>query len=263
MKVFLLLILLFIIIEKLLFSKIEGFLDTDYDYFYNGDVLIDKRNKNVAVGIGNNVDSRYIINVGGTLFVKDKLCFGNTCLDARMLKILNDIPSFQPRELCLKTKTGDKVCINEEHLQLLTGQRSLKLKSNIIDNRTNVSRPRYFRRHNYYAHPLNDDNDDYPPPHCGRRGHDHQHNMCSHSIYGYGNFKGYVANPIMDKFDSNKEDRHCFQTHKVKWQEDYPNRDKFVIQANTDSTDRRNWYGKRIYRAFSPKSFNYKCFGNT
>ena len=67
----------------------------------------------------------------------------------------------------------------------------------------------------------------------------------------------------MDVFDSNGEDKHCFQTHKVKWQEDYPDRDKFVIQANTDSTDKRRWYGKRIYRGFSPKSFNYKCFGNT
>ena len=77
--------------------NIEGFLDTDYDYYYNGDVLIDKRNKNIGVGVGNNVDNRYAINVGGTLFVKDKLCFGDTCLDARMLKVLSDIPHFQQR----------------------------------------------------------------------------------------------------------------------------------------------------------------------
>ena len=263
MKVFLLLILLFLVIEKLMFN-IEGFLDTDYDYYYNGDVLIDKRNKNIGVGVGNNVDNRYAINVGGTLFVKDKLCFGDTCLDARMLKVLSDIPHFQPRELCLKAKNGDKVCINEEHLQLLTGQRSLKLKSNLNDNRTNVSNPQYFRRHDYYAHPNHDDNDDYKPPHCGpdKFGVNYQHNMCSHSVFGYGDFKGYVANPIMDDFTSTHEDRNCFHTHKVTWQKDYPTYNKFSIQPNTESTDKRRSYGQYVSRKFTPKSFNYKCFDN-
>ncbi len=90
----------------------------------------------------------------------------------------------------MSSARGDKVCINEEHLQLLTGQRSLRLKSDCMMLEQMFSRPR-FRRHNYYAHPLNDDNDDYPPPHCPGKSHDYQHNV-SHSIENKGNFKGWI-----------------------------------------------------------------------
>ncbi len=38
----------------------------------------------------------------------------------------------------------------------------------------------------------------------------------------------------MDVFDSNKDDRFCFQTHKGGRRLSLS--DKFVIQANTDST---------------------------
>lgn len=263
MIIFLLLILLFITLEKIFFHSLERFIDTDYDYFYNGDVLIDTRKNKIGVGVGNISDSRYAINVGGTLFVRDKLCYGNTCLDAKMLKLLSNVPHFKPDKLCLRTPDNDKVCITEDHLQLLTGQRALRLKSGITDNRTNVEKPRYFRRHNFYAHPNHDDNDDYYPPHCGPGSVTYQGNTCSHSTGGKGNFRGYVANPVMDKFNGTKEDRGCFKLNRgIKWQEDFPNADKFAIQVNPDNS-REKYFPDSVKRNFKSKPINYKCFNNT
>ena len=61
MIIVLILILLFILLERKYGTFFEKFIDTDYDYYYNGDVLIDTRNKDVSVGIGNN-DPRYTLN---------------------------------------------------------------------------------------------------------------------------------------------------------------------------------------------------------
>ena len=266
MIVFLLLILVFIFIEKTLFHSLEHFLDTDYDFFYNGDVLIDTRKKKLGIGVGNNSDSRYAINIGGTLFVRDKFCYGDTCLDAKMLNMLSNIPHFKPDKLCLRTPDGDKVCIEEEHLQLLTGQRAIKLKSKLRDNRTKgVSKPQYFRRHNYYAHPNHDDNDDYHPPHCGPHGVTFPGNTCSHKIGSGGNFRGYVANPVLEDFYSNNEDRNCFKTYKgIKWQEDFPEDNKFVIQANPeDKLLREMNFSEKVERNFKSKPISYNCYNST
>ena len=83
-------------------------------------------------------------------------------------------------------------------------------------------------------------------------------------MFGYGRFQRLCkANPIMDDFTSTHEDRNCFHTHKVTWQKDYPTYNKFSIQPNTESTDKRLSYGQYVSRKFTPKSFNYKCFDNT
>ena len=264
MIIVLILVLVFILLERKYGTFFERFIDTDYDYYYNGDVLIDTRNRNVSVGIGNNIDPRYTLNVGGTLFVRDKLCYGSTCLDAKMLKMLNDLPHFKADELCLRTEDNRKVCINEEHLQLLTGQRALKLKSVLDDSRANTKNPKYFRRHNYYAHPNHDDNDDWIPPLCGPGDENYGHNTCSHSTDRKGNFRGYAANPIMDEFYTNNEDNWCFRKASgVKWQEDLPEANKFAIQANPDESGRSENFPEIIERNFKPKQFNYNCYPNT
>lgn len=259
--IFLVLLLIFIFIEKCYGFLFESFIDTEYDYYYNGDVIIDSRKQKISVGIGDNINSKYNLNIGGTLYVRDKLCYGNTCLDARMLKLLNDVPHFEPNKLCLRTKDNEKVCIEEKHLQLLTGQRSLRLKSNLVDSRTNTKNPRYFRRHNYYAHPNHDDNDDYKPPHCGPGTVYSPHNTCSHSTSGKGNFRGYVANPIMDNFDA---DRECFHLSRgIKWQEDMANSNKFAIELNPDTQSRKIYFPENVHRNFTSKPFNYKCYPST
>jgi hypothetical protein len=264
MIIVLILILLFILLERKYGSFLEKFIDTDYDYYYNGDVLIDTRNKNVSIGVGKNIDPRYTLNVGGTLFVRDKLCYGNTCLDAKMLKMLNDLPHFKAEELCLRTEDNQKVCINEEHIQLLTGQRALKLKSTLDDSRTNTENPKYFGRHNYYAHPNHDDNNDWIPPLCGPGGMTYAHNTCSHSSGNRGNFRGYVANPIMDDFNTSNQDKSCFHLNRgIKWQEDLPEANKFAIQANPDETGRSENFPEIPDRNFKPKKFNYNCYPNT
>ena len=263
--IFLILLLIFIFYEKKYGSIFERFIDTDYDYYYNGDVYLESRKKPISVGIGNNVDSRYTLNVGGTLFVRDRLCYGNTCLDAKTLKVLNDIPYFKSEELCLKTNDNEDVCVNEKHLQILTGQRALRLKSSKKDERTNTKDPQYFRRHNYYAHPNHDDNDDYPPPSCGPEDVTYSKNMCSHSEDGNGNFRGYVANPVMADFNEEKNE-DCWKLDQVKWQEDFPEDNRFVLQSIPDSNPNDKYYKKyfpRVKSNFSKEPFNYKCYSST
>ena len=271
----LILILIFILLEKMYGNFFEKFIDTDYDFYYNGDVLIDTRNSNVSVGVGNNVDSRYAVNVGGTLFVRDKLCYGTTCLDAKMLNMLNNLPHFKEKELCLRTKDNQKVCINEEHLQLLTGQRALKLKSIKDDSRTNTKNPKYFRRHSFFQQPNHDDNDDYHYPRCGPGNADSPGNMCSH-IYGvarrcfrwfgykycwntggWGRFNGYAANPIMDSRVP------CMPNDPFARPADFPHLNKFVIQANPEDSGRSENFPKTPDRNFKPREFNYNCYPNT
>ena len=271
MIVFLLLILVFIFIEKSIFHSIEHFLNTDYDYFYNGDVLIDTRKQNLGIGVGNNSDSRYAINIGGTLFVRDKFCYGNTCLDAKILDKLSHIPHFKPDKLCLKTPDGDKVCIEEEHLQLLTGQRALRLKSKLRDSRTKgVTDPQYFKRQHWYAHPNHDDDNDYPPPHCGAHGVTWPGNTCSHMNSGsYGDFQGYVANPVKVNFSSNPGGYTggsidwCYRNWYMKWQQIFPYIDKFAIQVNPEKGETRDMIFPKVERNFKPKPINYKCVNST
>ena len=270
MIVFLLLILVFIFIEKSIFHSIEHFLSTDYDYFYNGDVLIDTRKQNLGIGVGNNSDSRYAINIGGTLFVRDKFCYGNTCLDAKILDKLSHIPHFKPDKLCLKTPDGDKVCIEEEHLQLLTGQRALRLKSKLSDSRAKgLKNPQYFKRQHWYSHPNHDDDDDYHPPHCGSGNEFYPWNTCSHRIGSgaYGNFHGYGANSVKNQLLTNRSwggPGGCFRGNNSKfWYEIFPDIDKFAIQVNPEKGETRETIFPKVERNFKPKPINYKCINST
>lgn len=260
MITFLLLILLFIVIEKW-GNYFETFLDSDYDYYHNGDLFIDTRNKeNVNIGIGNDANDKYAINVGGTLFVKDKLCYGNVCLTEYLLSILNKIPIFFNGKMCLKDSNNKDVCINENHLKILTGEGAIKLKSEKSPVKSKNKNAQYLQSHDTFLHGSNDDNDDYYSNSC--RGHGA---WCSEwsgrgsvgMMYGVGVDPVDNNSPEFQKF-LNACGNGGYSNKKYKWNETKPNENEFYLIPNSAKINAAKY--SQFESNYTPKPFSFKCF---
>jgi hypothetical protein len=118
------------------YNKKELF--NNYDYIYEGDLILDKGN----IGIGKEPESDKKLIVDGTLHVEDELCLGDACFDYDTVKKLNDLPVFQKDKLCLKDPSGE-ICINEDHLKIITGEKNVIFKNNY----GGAIQPFHFSRH--------------------------------------------------------------------------------------------------------------------
>lgn len=264
MIIFLLLILVFIIIEKWGTYR-EGFLNTEYDFFHNGNLYIDTRNKgDVNIGIGNDVDDRYAINVGGTMFIKDKLCYGNTCITEYLLSILNKIPVFFNDKLCLKASSGEEICVDEDRLKILTGEKTGKFKSTKTPENTRWKRPQYLHSVNTWSPGSNDDNDDTVGNSC--KGHG---SWCSE--WSGRNHDGMNYGVGVDTINKNEDGkrypkvgsfqnflRDCTNRY-YRWSEpDYAALDFYMIPKEKAQI---NWNRyPTVNNNFAPKPFSYKCY---
>jgi len=121
------LIVIIVIISVLVFNNKKE-LFNNYDYIYEGDLVIDKGN----IGIGKEPESDKKLIVDGTLHVEDELCLGDTCFDYDTIKKLNELPVFKKDELCLKDdkNPSNNICINEDHLKLITGEKNIIFNNN-------------------------------------------------------------------------------------------------------------------------------------
>jgi hypothetical protein len=137
-------ILIVIIVISVLVFNNKKELFNNYDYIYEGDLLIDKGN----IGIGKEPESDKKLIVDGTLHVEDELCLGDTCFDYDTIKKLNELPVFKKDELCLKDdiNPSNNICINEDHLKLITGEKNIIFNNNYDGG----LQPFHFSRHGGY-----------------------------------------------------------------------------------------------------------------
>ena len=226
--------------------------------------LYNTRNKaNVNIGVGNDADEKYAINVGGTLFVKDKLCYGNICISEYLLSILNKIPIFFDKKLCLKENSGEEVCVDESRLKILTGEATTKFKSTKRPENSGAKRPQFLHSVNTWSPGSNDDNDDIVGQNCGHHGA-----WCSEwtgrrrngMMYGVG------VDTINPNEDGNKYPavksfqkflKDCTNSS-YRWTEpDYSALDFFIDKEK----DQINWNRyPTVNNNFAPKPFTYKCY---
>tara|TARA_B100001123_G_C15147507_1_gene962148 strand:- start:279 stop:1124 length:846 start_codon:yes stop_codon:yes gene_type:complete len=97
-----------------------------YDYNLTEELILPGDiNENVSIGIGTSPTNDAFLNVNGDLAVKNKFCIGNVCLTYDILKKLNKLPLFTTDHYCLYDSNGNKECIDEEHLKMLTGEKNI------------------------------------------------------------------------------------------------------------------------------------------
>lgn len=149
----LLVLILLIVIEYLLFYKRKIEFYEDYELNYDGDLYFN----DTKIGLYTEPNEKYIIDVNGTLHVKNRLCIGNMCLTKEILQKIKQLPVFNEEELCLKDDNNRVVCINKEMLGMLSGKNSIRLKSGI--NKTLVSTK--YKQHGGFTHDDNDDGNNY------------------------------------------------------------------------------------------------------
>ena len=264
MIVFLLLILVFIIIEKWGTFR-EGFLNSEYDYYHNGDLYIDTRNKgNVNIGIGNDVDNKYAINVGGTLFVKDKLCYGNTCLTEYLLSLLNKIPVFFSDKLCVQDSNGKKTCVSENRLKILTGEKTTKFRSvKTPENNYWKNKASFLHSVNTWSPGAHDDDNDISGQAC----YDHGAWCSWWDRRQRGMMYGVGVDTILN--DGDKRHGHLIKkfngflsncgNSRYRWSDPQLHDNDFYIIPNNKNPINYSRYSK-VKNNFTPKQFSYKCY---
>ena len=125
------LILLVLVVKR--YYNIDFF--NAYDNNYEGDIIFPGGiNEKVNIGIGTEPKNDSFLSVNGDLVVKDKFCIGNVCLDYDLLKKLNKLPLFTTDNYCLYDSNGDKECIDEDHLKMLTGEKNIIFKDRNNDS---------------------------------------------------------------------------------------------------------------------------------
>lgn len=125
----LLVIFLFTIFVILLTIVIHKYYNTDYftfDYVFDSRILVpgDIESK-VNIGVGTEPEEDAFLSVNGDLVVKDKFCIGDTCFTYEDIKKLNKLPLYTKDSYCLYDKQGNKECISEDHLKMLTGEKNM------------------------------------------------------------------------------------------------------------------------------------------
>jgi len=131
-------LIIIVVISLLIYRNKELFEQNEYDYTYKGDLVI----KDGNIGIGKEPEKDKMLIVDGTLHVEDNLCLGETCFDYDTVKKLNELPVFKKDELCLKDGE-DKICITEDHLKIITGEKNIIFKNNYEGG----LQPVHFSRH--------------------------------------------------------------------------------------------------------------------
>jgi len=116
------LILLVLVVKR--FYNIDFF--DSYEYKFDEDLIFTGGiNENVNIGIGTEPKNDSFLSVNGDLVVKDQFCIGDVCLTYDLLKKLNKLPLFTTDNYCLYDSTGNKECIDEDHLKMLTGEKNI------------------------------------------------------------------------------------------------------------------------------------------
>lgn len=207
MIVLLLLLIIFLVIVYK-YKIVENFsplFSSNDRYILNTNVVLNESSSksNIGIGIGKEASSDYLLDVKGTLHVKDKFCFGDVCLTQPLIDKLNDLPVYNKDKLCLSDNNNREVCITKDHLKILNGQRHIQFKNEKSGDK--------LQRQDLYAYPTHDDGHDGSFPHCrwNRDG------LCSfiytpyRSSCRYGYFKGFTVNRVNEPRNGARGDDSC------------------------------------------------------
>ena len=142
-SLFIFLILVFILFELYFFSfKIERekFTATSkYDNYFNGDILMNDGETPINIGVGTEPNSEYLIDVNGKLTVNGNLQVGTSILNYDLAKKINKLPLYSRSEYCLYDSDGNKQCINENQLGMITGHNKVMFKNRYGETLSNLT----------------------------------------------------------------------------------------------------------------------------
>ena len=142
-SLFIFLILIFILFELYFFSlKIEREKFTSrskYDNYFNGDILMNDGETPINIGVGKEPNSEYLIDVNGKLTVNGNLQVGTSVLNYDLAKKINKLPLYSRNEYCLYDSDGNKQCINEDQLGMITGHNKVMFKNRFGETLSNLT----------------------------------------------------------------------------------------------------------------------------
>jgi hypothetical protein len=133
------LILMFILYE-LYFFNVENFNNSksEYDHYFDGTVFMRDDKTAINIGIGKEPNADYVIDVNGKLTINGDLSVGKATLNYDLAKKINKLPLYSRDKYCLYDSEGNKRCINETQLGMITGHTKVMFKNRYGEVLTNL-----------------------------------------------------------------------------------------------------------------------------
>ena len=136
------LILIFILYE-LYFFNLENFNNSEskseYDHYFDGTLFMNDDETATNIGIGQEPNADYVIDVNGKLTINGNLNVGEAILNYDIAKKINKLPLYTRDSYCLYEKDGKtKRCISEDQLGMITGHNKVMFKNKYGEVLTNL-----------------------------------------------------------------------------------------------------------------------------
>ena len=127
------LILIFILYE-LYFFNLENFNNSEskseYDHYFDGTLFMNDDETATNIGIGQEPNADYVIDVNGKLTINGNLNVEEAILNYDIAKKINKLPLYTRDSYCLYEKDGKtKRCISEDQLGMITGHNKVMFKN--------------------------------------------------------------------------------------------------------------------------------------
>jgi hypothetical protein len=150
---FIFLILVFVLIELYNYkknNKVSHFTNKAYDYYFNGDMLVGNNGEQPTnIGIGTKPDSRYYLNVNGTMTINGKLNMGGAVFDYDLVNKINRLPLYSKDQYCLyeSVDKSKKQCVNRNQLGMITGHSKVVFENRYGEKLTDLKLRHHGRHH--------------------------------------------------------------------------------------------------------------------
>ena len=130
------------ILYELYFFNVENFNNretiSEYDNYFDGTVFMKDDITATNIGIGKEPNADYVIDVNGKLTINGDLLVGEAKLNYDLAKKINKLPLYTRDEYCLYDPEGNKRCINENQLGMITGHNKVMFKNKYGEVLTNL-----------------------------------------------------------------------------------------------------------------------------
>jgi hypothetical protein len=150
---FIFLILVFVLLELYNYkksNKLSHFTNKAYDYYFNGDMLVGNEGTlPTNIGIGTKPDSRYYLNVNGTMTINGKLTLGEAVLDYDIVNKINKLPLYSKDKYCLyeANNKDKKQCVTRDQLGMITGHRKVVFENRYGEKLSDLKLRHHGRHH--------------------------------------------------------------------------------------------------------------------